>query len=60
MFSQVSVCPQGGVRGRGTCMVGGACAAGGGGAWKERRSLQRTVRILPECILVLKQYCTCE
>ena len=36
-----------GVRDRGMC--------GGGRAWQERRPLQRTVRILLECILVVKQ-----
>ena len=52
---------RGGMRGRGggACMArGGACMAGGvvcgrGHAWQERRLLQRTVRILLECILVL-------
>ena len=47
---------------RGACMVGGmhgkgACIAGdvhgrGGHAWQKRRPLQRTGRILLECILV--------
>ena len=51
------------------CVVGGACMAGGmpgkggmhdrgcvwrgGHVWQERQPLQRTVRILLECILVL-------
>ena len=39
----------GGVHGGG----GGACVAGGH-AWQERRPLQRTVRILLECLLVVK------
>ena len=44
----------GGVRGSGVCMEGGVHAGGGGGvhgsgrAWQEKRSLQRTVRILLE------------
>ena len=51
-----------GVCGRGACMSRGmcgrgACMAGGmhgrGHAWQEGRPLQRTVRILLECILVL-------
>ena len=44
----------GGMRGNGgTCVVkGGACMARGGHVWQERRSLQRTVRILFEYILV--------
>ena len=36
----------GGVRGRGACMAGGC-------AWQEERQLQRAVRILLECILVV-------
>ena len=61
MFSQASVILftgggghawQEGVRGRrGACMVGGMCMAGGR-AWQGRRPLQRTVRILLECIFV--------
>ena len=44
----------------GACVVGGgvcgrvACMAGGEGhPWQEKRQLQRAVRILLECILVL-------
>ena len=42
---------------RGVCMAGGhawwgACVAGVGSVWQERWPLQRTVRILLECILV--------
>ena len=40
---------------RGVCVAGrGACMERGGGmgAWQERRPLQRTVRMLLECILV--------
>ena len=51
------------MRGRGVCMAGRACVAGGhawwggmrdggGHAWQEKRQLQRAVRILRECILV--------
>ena len=40
----------GGIFGRGACMVGGV--HGRGSTWQERRPLQRTVRILLECILV--------
>ena len=36
---------------KGACMAG-VCVAGGGHAWQERRSLQRTVSILLDCILV--------
>ena len=37
-----------------TCVAGGVHGRGHGGhAWHERRPLQRTVRILLECILVL-------
>ena len=41
-----------------SCVVGGmhgrrACVMGGGCAWQKRRSLQRMVRILLECILIL-------
>ena len=39
---------QAGMRGRGGVRGKGR----GGGAWQERRPLQRTVRILLECILV--------
>ena len=48
-------------RGGEACMAGWACMAGGlrgrgcvvvGGAWQEKRPLQRVVRILLECILV--------
>ena len=49
MFSQSvcqEFCPEGGRNGRGACM------AGRGRAWQERRPLQRTVRILLKCILV--------
>ena len=50
----------GGIHGGGMCGKGyawqGKCMAGGvhgrGCAWQERRPLQRTVRILLECILV--------
>ena len=42
-----SFCRGGGMRGEG----GGMCGKGGR-AWQERRPLQRTVRILLECILV--------
>ena len=64
MFSQASFCPQGASMAKGVCVVkgggmhgeGGACMVKGsfmaGGAWQERRPLQRTVRILLECILV--------
>ena len=45
-------CMAGGVCGRGAFVVGAACMAGGR-AWQERRPLQRTVRILLECILVI-------
>ena len=31
---------------------GGVCGVVGGAAWQERQPLQRTVRILLECILV--------
>ena len=47
---------QGGHAWQGACMAGGvygggvACMAGGH-AWQEKRSLQRVVRILLECIL---------
>ena len=68
MFSQASVIlstggGEGDVRGKGACVVGacttrgrawqGACMAGGGHAWQERRPLKRTVRILLECTLVI-------
>ena len=49
----------GGIHGKevGACMAGGHASQGacmtGGSAWQERRPLQRTVRILLECILVL-------
>ena len=45
-------------RGVGACMAGGdmrgrgACVAGEGCAWQKRWPLQRTIRILLECILV--------
>ena len=42
----------GGVHGRGAYLVG-VCMAGGH-VWQEKRQLQRAVRILLECILVLK------
>ena len=38
----------------GVCVVGGMCGRGcvaGGYAWQERRPVQRTARILLECIL---------
>ena len=52
---------KGGVHGEGACMAkgdmhgeGGACVAKGRGcAWQERRPLQRMVRILLQCVLVL-------
>ena len=40
-----------GMLGEGVCMAGGMC--GEGCAWHERQPLQRTVRILLECILVI-------
>ena len=40
-----------GMRGKGACV-----AEGGGCAWQQRWPLQRTVRILLECILVLKYF----
>ena len=53
------VCMAGGMHGRSVCMVGacmtgegGVHGKGGGHAWQERQPLQRTVRILLECILV--------
>ena len=63
----------GGMHGRGyawweVCVAGGACVVvrdmhgGGGGCgedtWQERRLLQRTVRILLECILVFYDFCS--
>ena len=42
----------GGVRGKGACMAGGVHCRGQR-AWQERPPLQRTVRIILECILVL-------
>ena len=59
MFSQASVCPRWGrgVHGEGNVRGEGACVAKVGGgvgcAWQERLPLQRMVRILLECILVL-------
>ena len=47
MFLQVSVCPQWGRAWQGVCMGGEEHP------WQERRPLQRTVRILLECILVV-------
>ena len=53
------VCGRGGMHGRGhawqggACMTGDVCGGGGGHVWQERQPLQRTVRILLECILVL-------
>ena len=49
----VCVCVCG--RGRAWQAVGSMHGVGGGGwhAWQERRPLQRTVRILLECILVV-------
>ena len=45
----------GGMRGEGgMCGKGGMCGEGGG-TWQERWPLQRTIRILLECILVLKE-----
>ena len=57
---------QGGVLRRGVCVWRGVCLAGVH-VWQERRSLQRTVHILLECILVLQFFslicsmkrCTC-
>ena len=57
---------RGSMCGRGTCVAGGgrvwqgACMAGGmcGRVWQERRPLQRTVRILLECIIVVYN-CKC-
>ena len=49
-------CVTGGMHGRGCAWQGGMCSRsmhGGGHAWQERRPLQRTVRILLECILVI-------
>ena len=47
----------GAMRGRvGACMAGGG-VCGRGHTWQERRPLQRTVRILLECILV-KSMCS--
>ena len=52
---------QGGCAWQGTCMAGvcvwwGVCMVGEGGhAWQERQPLQQTVRILLECILVIRQ-----
>ena len=48
-----------GMRGGGMCgRVASMARRGGGGfaAWQERRPLQRTVRILLECILVRKYF----
>ena len=50
-------CVTGGMHGRGCvwwggCAWQGACVAGGC-VWQERRPLQRMVRILLECILVI-------
>ena len=68
MFSQASVILFTGGCGRGACVAGvgnawqgvgnawqGVCGGEEGGTrtWQERRPLQRTVRILLECILVL-------
>ena len=48
MFSQASVIlSTGGVHGKGVACMAEGCA------WQERRPLQRTVRILLECILVI-------
>ena len=48
-------CVVGGVQGghawQGACVAAGVCGEGGC-VWQERRPLQRTVRILLECILV--------
>ena len=66
MISQVSVCPKGGVRGRGPCVAGGVCGRRGmrgrgpcvaGGACVAGQILREmvnewAVRILLECILV--------
>ena len=50
----------GGMHGRGNAwwgVAGGVCGGGhawqGGHVWQEKRQLQRAVRILLECILVL-------
>ena len=50
----VGVCIAGGFVGQGE----GHAWQGGMRAWQERLSLQRTVRILLECILVLSQLVT--
>ena len=54
----VGACMAGGMHGRRACMTGGMhgeggmCGRRGGRAWQENRQLQRTVRIVLECILV--------
>ena len=40
------------IAGRHAWWGGFRCGSGGGHAWEERRPLQRSVRILQECILV--------
>ena len=45
-------CMAGTMHGGGVCVVGGACVAGGC-VRGSKRPLQRAVRILLECILVL-------
>ena len=70
MHCEGGVHGKGGVHGEGGCVVkrgyvwlGGACMAGGamggGHALQERRPLQRAVRILLECILVLQLFHSC-
>ena len=50
-------CMTGGMYGRGACMAGGMHGGGAGGAWQERRPLQRPVHIILECILVISSFC---
>ena len=65
----MGVCMAGGVHGGRACMAGDICGRGSIGgrghgwlggmhAWQERQPLQRTVRILLECILVSDEYTT--
>ena len=51
-------CMAGGMNGGGGCAWLGACMAGGMCAWQERQALKRMVRILLECILVVKRVIT--
>ena len=48
------MCMAGGMHGTGMCVTGGMC--GRGHTWQERWPLQRAVRILLECILVVNEY----